>query len=110
MVSILVEQERLALTTISVFELYAGVVGKKRLAAIELLLKNVVILPLSDTAAREAAKIFTELKSKGKLIGNQDLLIAATSLIHELPLLTRNKAHFERVRGLHLFESDKLHN
>jgi predicted nucleic acid-binding protein len=31
-----------------------------------------------------------------------DALIAATALEHELPLMTRNRRHFERVAGLQL--------
>jgi predicted nucleic acid-binding protein len=31
-----------------------------------------------------------------------DALIAATALQHELPLMTRNRRHFDRVPGLEL--------
>ena len=103
-VAMLIGQERLAITSISVFELYAGVTGKKRLEAIDLLLRNVVLLPLEEKAAREAGKIFTELKSMGKLIGNEDTLIAAIARTHDLAVLTRNKRHFSRVKGIELYE------
>jgi predicted nucleic acid-binding protein len=33
-----------------------------------------------------------------------DALIAATALAHELPLMTRNRRHFERVPGLTLHD------
>jgi predicted nucleic acid-binding protein len=36
------------------------------------------------------------------MIGDLDLLIAATALRHELILLTNNRRHFERVRGLQI--------
>jgi len=103
-VAMLIGQERLAITSISVFELYAGVTGKKRLEAIDLLLRNVVLLPLEEKAAREAGKIFTELKSGGRLIGNEDTLIAAIARTHDLAVLTRNKRHFSRVKGIELYE------
>jgi tRNA(fMet)-specific endonuclease VapC len=40
------------------------------------------------------------LKNNGLLIGANDLWIAAVSLTHDLPLVTRNANHFKRVPGL----------
>lgn len=99
----LVRENRLAISVISVFELYAGVLGKKRLEAIETLCKGALILPLEAEAAREAGSLFTQLKSKGKLIGNQDLMIGAIALSNGIPLFTRNKGHFERIKGLEIY-------
>lgn len=99
----LIRGDRLSTTAVTVFELYAGVVGKKRLEAIEVLLKSVAILPLEPFAAKTAGELFTYLKSKGKLIGNQDLMIAATALSHGLPLFTRNRDHFARIKGLEFY-------
>lgn len=101
----LIREERLALTAISVFELYAGVTGKKRLEAIKILIKNALVLPLEEEAAKEAAHLYTDLKSKGKPIGNQDLLITAIAKTHDLSLLTRNKDHFERLPGLQFYKN-----
>lgn len=99
-VEVLIREERLVLSSVSVFELYAGIIGKKRLQAIDLLIKNALILPLDQQAAKEAGLIFTDLKSRGQLIGNQDILIAAIAQVHALPLLTRNRKHFDRVKGI----------
>jgi predicted nucleic acid-binding protein len=40
------------------------------------------------------------LRLKGKLIGSNDLWIAATALEREMALVTRNTAEFSRVPGL----------
>lgn len=40
------------------------------------------------------------LKRNGISVGANDLWIAATAMVHELPLVTRNVAHFRRVPGL----------
>ena len=40
------------------------------------------------------------LKDNGLLIGANDLWIAATAIVHGLPLVTRDPAHFRRVPGL----------
>jgi predicted nucleic acid-binding protein len=40
------------------------------------------------------------LRDNGLLIGANDLWIAAVSLTHDLPLITRDANHFKRVPGL----------
>ena len=40
------------------------------------------------------------LKDNGLLIGAKDLWIAATAIVHGLPLVTRDPSHFRRVPGL----------
>ena len=47
-----------------------------------------------------AAEIYVDLKQKGRLISDADILIAATALTHDLILVTNNTAHFQRVPGL----------
>jgi tRNA(fMet)-specific endonuclease VapC len=43
---------------------------------------------------------YRDLQSSGKLIGANDLWIAATALVHQLPVVTRNAEDFQRVRML----------
>ncbi len=56
----------------------------------------------------ETCKIFGKergrLRAAGLMIGDCDLLIAATALRHHLTILTNNRRHFERIEGL-LIES-----
>lgn len=42
------------------------------------------------------------LESRGKRIDNFDLFIAATAKVHDLPLFTYNKKHFNRIPDLKL--------
>lgn len=44
--------------------------------------------------------LFRQLKQKGRLIGANDLWIAATALAYSEPIVTRNAAEFSRVHGL----------
>lgn len=97
------KEGRLAVTTITVFELYAGVRGPKRLRQIEAFCETMPVFPLDLLAAAYAGRIFTELKSQGVTIGNQDILIAGICLANSLPLLTANRARFARIKGLELF-------
>lgn len=49
------------------------------------------------------ARLRGDLRRKGQLIGDPDILIAATALHHDLMLVTRNLRDFQRVPGLTLY-------
>ena len=107
-VSELISREEAVLTSISVFELYAGIEGKRRLSQIEALVQNLVMLPLDIVEAALAGKIYTKLKSKGKLIGTHDILIAGICLANELPLYTKNIAHFSKIEHLRILSFEEI--
>lgn len=98
----LIKKDLLALTSITVFELYAGVSGSKRLEQIDDIVSLAKIFPLGTEEALASVGIYNELKKDGKLIGIQDILIAGVCLACKQPLLTRNRDHFSRVSGLKL--------
>jgi tRNA(fMet)-specific endonuclease VapC len=58
------------------------------------------ILPIRDEIIVLAADCYANLYQAGQLIGDADLLIAATALYHGLALVTGNVAHFSRIPGL----------
>ena len=60
------------------------------------------ILPLTISAARQAAEIYADLKKTGQPIGHTDCLIAGIALTNGLQLVTNNTDHFKRVKGLDL--------
>lgn len=68
----------------------------------ERLLRAFARVDLDSKAAAHAAVIRRSLRLQGKLIGDFDILIAATALTESLPLVTRNIAEFSRVEGLEL--------
>lgn len=45
-------------------------------------------------------RTYRYLQENGRLIGANDLWIAATALAHHMPVVTRNTGHFRRVPGL----------
>ena len=59
-----------------------------------------VLLPSDEATALEYGRITRTLRDQGRLIGSNDLWIAASSLRHGLPLVTANPAEFRRVPGL----------
>jgi tRNA(fMet)-specific endonuclease VapC len=107
-VSELISREEAILTSVSVFELYAGIEGKRRLNQIEILIQNLIILPLDIIEAALAGKIYTKLKSKGQLIGTHDILIAGICLANELPLYTKNIAHFSKIEHLRILSFEEI--
>ena len=60
------------------------------------------IIELDQAIADTAAHIYKTLASRGDLIADADLLIAATTLTHGLTLVTHNVQHFSRVQGLQI--------
>lgn len=102
----LIQGDRLALTSVTVFELYAGITGKKRLKQIEDLVSVTPVFPLGRSDAEVAARIYNELKKGGKLIGNQDILIAGICIAHDIALFSKNTDHFSRISYLKLYSSE----
>lgn len=93
---------QLATSVISVFELCSGARSARDREAIDRLLGALTILPIDASDAREAAEIRRELEGRGLGIGTADYLIAGLCRRRSAVLITRNRAHFERVPGLQL--------
>ncbi|SRR6266481_6575444 len=69
-------------------------------AAVTAFLRYVEVLDLPDAAALHYAKIRAELKSRGAMIGANDLFIAAHARALGLTLVTNNEREFGRVHKL----------
>ncbi len=96
--------EGLGISIISLAELYQGVFYSRTPETDERELRrfldNVRVLSVDDAICRIFAIERGRLKAEGNVIGNFDTLIAATAIHHNLTLLTNNRRHFERIRGL----------
>ena len=93
---------QLATTVINLFELLSGARTDAERAKVQKLVSALSIVPLDEAASREAARVRRVLESRGQSIGMADSLIAGICLSNDGMLLTRNRAHFERVEGLAL--------
>jgi tRNA(fMet)-specific endonuclease VapC len=93
-----------ALSVITYGELlYGAAKSAQRVLALERLRELVTLLPalsLPETAAEAYGAIRAELETKGEMIGNNDLWIAAHAVVAGLTLVTNNENEFRRVRGL----------
>lgn len=96
--------EQFCVSSITVAELIYGAKKSKNIernmsAAIKIL-SPFTILVFSGLDAFEYGDIRSELESKGKVIGGNDLLIAAQARRQHLIVITANTKEFERVKGL----------
>lgn len=57
-------------------------------------------IDLTGRACRTGSRIRRVLRQRGDLIGDFDILIAATAINEEVPLVTDNLRHFQKVDGL----------
>lgn len=93
---------KIHVTSITVYELLYGIQKSGKTALIDRLLKYVTIIPLDEAAARKSAILHYTLKSKGMDIGVKDSFIVGICEAHNIPLLTRNIRHFNRIPALKL--------
>ena len=98
------EPSGLSLSTISLGEVYEGVFGSVDPPAREnefnAFLERVEIIPIDIEIARIFGIERLRLRREGRMIGDLDILIAATALRYDLTLLTNNRRHFDRIPTL----------
>lgn len=93
-----------SVSAVSVMELWEGVHLTESSAEerdrVEELLDGLYETPFDRECGKEAGRISAELVTSGQGIEDADVMIAATALLHDEPVLTRNTSHFERIDGL----------
>ena len=97
----------IAVPVIVLGEYRLGIVQSRRKSTYERWLSEwiaaVNVLNIDEATTLHYAAIGLELKSKGKLIGANDLWIAALCRQYRLPLLSRDR-HFDVVDGIRRLE------
>lgn len=90
-------------SVITRYEIMRGLKAKNattQLRAFEAFCDVNVIIPLTDIIIVHAADIYADLHQRGKLIGDADILIAASAVAHDYTLVTNNESHYQRIMGL----------
>ncbi|MEM9339879.1 MAG: type II toxin-antitoxin system VapC family toxin [Bacteroidota bacterium] len=98
------DDTELFISSITLYELYMGATTPQKWVDVKTLTDDIPALSFTKSISERAAMIYQELRKSGQLIEFRDIFIAATALVHELPVLTRNKKHFTRVKGLEIKE------
>lgn len=101
-------QHPLYLPVTAVVELTYGALRSSNpavnLLEVDKLLSVVTVLPFDTSAARRMATVKAELDRQGKPVATLDLEIASIALEQNLPLVTHNARHFQRIPGLILID------
>ena len=90
-------------SVITLYEILRGLKAKgadRQLKAFREFCALSEILYLTNDTIETASDIYSALKRNGELVGDADILIAATALENGAVLVSRNKSHFERIAVL----------
>lgn len=96
-------QDSICVSIITAAELRYGCAKKrsdKLRARVEAILSSVKVLAFDAPADAKYGEIRADLEAAGKIIGPNDLLIAAHACFADATLVTHNIGEFSRVRGL----------
>jgi tRNA(fMet)-specific endonuclease VapC len=96
---------QLAFSLVTRYEILRGLKAKHattQLVKFEEFCATCQVIPVTEAVADCASDVYAKLYQNGALIGDADILIAATALTHGLVLSTNNRAHFERIDGLQI--------
>ena len=99
------EHHQFHFSIITQYEILRGLKAKdatRQTATFENFCSRNIILPLSEDTISKAAEIYADLYKRGELIGDADILIAASAMVHGLGIVTNNERHFQRISDLHV--------
>jgi len=101
-------QNELCITIINYTELLYGIYNSNNVEQnkekILPFLDNFDILPFDKKSSEIFAKLKANLKRKGNLIADMDLMIASITIANKATLFTNNLKHFERIEDLKLLK------
>ena len=100
----------IGLSVISLAGLYTGIYHSvdpvRAREGLDNFLSFVTILGISEEICRIFGEENARLRRDGRIIEDFDLLIAATCLHYDLKLLTNNRRHFQRIKGLEIISTE----
>lgn len=97
--------ERISTTVINLAELYRGAFShpktNEKLREIEDLRDLLVVFDMKPESAKLYGRIYTELKKKGKIAKDRDIIISSIFLsFGERRIITRDEKHFRDIEGV----------
>ena len=91
------------LSVIVYYELYRGLLDldhQRKLDRFKEFVQNCTLLDVNQLILNKASELYVDLKRKGEIIQDADILIAATAIAHDMGVVTDNVAHFSRFSSL----------
>lgn len=105
------DQDGLAVSIVSLAELYEGVYfardPAKSLDSFRRFRNGINVIGLDEEICSWFGKERGRLRRTGRIVGDFDLLIAGTAIRHGLTLCTNNRRHFEMIEDLRLLSADR---
>lgn len=93
-------------SSVTVMELWEGVhladSSDRERAVVKNLLRDLRELPFDRECATTAGELNATLRRDGAPIEEADVMIAATALVHDVPIVTNNAERFERIDDLEI--------
>jgi predicted nucleic acid-binding protein len=107
------EPDGLAISLVTYGEIYEGIYFGRDPAGSERVfrefLRAVDVISLTRPIMRRFARLRGDLRRRDQLLGDPDLLLAATALHHDLTLVTGNRGHFQRAPDLRMYPTGQRH-
>lgn len=108
-ISVRYAEEDVALSAVTASELLHGLYRARtaaqrhrRQAFVEGLLAQLPVIPFDLTVARVHASLWAGLLERGVVIGERDLMIAATAIAKDYSIATRDERSFPKIPGLNV--------
>jgi predicted nucleic acid-binding protein len=98
---------QLALSAVNIFEYWIGseLNFAKKTDEAQKLLSHFSVIDIDEAIAKKAAELFRKEKV---MLPLTDLIIAATAILNHCELVTHNQKHFAKIKGLKLFDLEKI--
>lgn len=99
------QHQSLLFSIISRYEILRGLKTKRadtQLQIFETFCQTNTIIPITDKIMRQASDVYAELHNRGLILGDANVLIAATALVHGYTLATINPVTYQHIEGLRL--------
>ena len=100
------EKDSIAISNITQMELVVGCGNKNELTSLDLFIENFQIIHINGEISEKATELLKSYRlSHGLLI--PDALIAATSIITDIPFISKNQRDYKFIEGLNLLPYPK---
>lgn len=82
--------------------------GTTKIADLERRLRGAVIVPYDRFLCDTYGRLKAETRTAGVVVADNDMWIAASAVRHNVPLVTHNRKHFERIPDLVLISEEPV--
>ena len=95
------QRKKLYVSAVAKYEVLSGA-HERDMSEWRRVFDDIAVLAFDEATILTARDVYRQLKQDRKLLDLGDILIAATAIVSDLPLVTLNRNHFERIQDLRL--------